>query len=164
MHLFDGLGRTDYQDLLRALGRELDLAGARDLRLVETDAGLTLQLRRAAVPGEGFRTVPYPDADLLALLHDAYALRGRGTEDLGQPSALGLPYRRALRAIGRALDQEGLRDLRLIERPSGFLVQASQGGIMRRGFRTHRLDLPALEALIAAMTSGAPADLGPSLT
>ena len=43
MCLFDGLKRTDYQDVLRALGKLCDRQGWRNLRLVEQEDGLLVQ-------------------------------------------------------------------------------------------------------------------------
>ena len=115
MRLFDGLDRTDYQDILRALGRECDHAALRDLRIIETDGGLRLQFRYVADLAAGFQNFSYDDNTLLTLLQGSYTLRGRGTEDLATHSPLGLHYQQILRSIGRILDQEGLHDLRFIE-------------------------------------------------
>lgn len=160
MRFFDGLERTDYQDLLRALGRECDYAALRDLRLIETDTGLTIQFRSIADLTAGFQTFRYDESELLALLQGTYALRGGGTENLTIHSPLGLHYQQMLRAVGRGLDQEGLHDLRFIEQPGGVLLQVSTGHL-RRGFRTYRLTKERLHDLIAEMRSGTPAMLGP---
>lgn len=155
MRFFDGLDRTDYQDLLRALGRECDRANLCDLRVIETETSLHLQFRSRHEPATGFQVFRYDDAALLELLQGAYALRGVGPEHL----PVRLPYQQVLRAVGRFLDQEGLRDLRLIEQPEGMLLQAS-GGVLRRGFRTYRLTPERMEELVTAMRSGTPAILG----
>ncbi len=159
MRFFDGLDHTDYQDLLRAVGSECDRADLRDLRIIETDTGLHLQFRYSREPEAGFQLFRYDDAALLDLLQGAYALRGAGPERLPHNTSIGLPYQQVLRAVGRFLDQEGLRDLRFIEQPEGVLLQAS-GGVLRRGFRTYRLTQERLHDLVAAMRSGTPAILG----
>jgi hypothetical protein len=162
MRFFDGLDRTDYQDLLRAVGRECDQAGLRDLRVIETDTGLHLQFRYTEEVGEadtGFQIFRYTDAALLELLQGAYALRGSGIDEQQPSPSVGLPYQQILRALGRLLDQDGLRDFRFIEQPDGVLIQASSG-VLRRGFRTYRLASTRLHELVAAMLSGTPASLG----
>lgn len=159
MRFFDGLDRTDYQDLLRAVGRECDRADLCDLRVIETDTGLHLQFRYFHELAAGFQIFRYDDAALLDLLQGAYALRGTGPEDLPHNANVGLPYQQVLRAVGRFLDQERLRDFRFIEQPEGILLQAS-GGVLRRGFRTYRLTPERLEDLLAAMRSGTSATLG----
>lgn len=161
MRFFDGLDRTDYQDLLRAVGRECDQADLCDLRVIETDTSLHLQFRYLNELDSGFQIFRYADAALLDLLQGAYALRGAGPESQPPKANIGLPYQQVLRAVGRFFDQEGLRDLRFIEQPDGVLLQAS-GGVLRRGFRTYRLTPGRLHDLVAAMLSGTPAILSES--
>jgi len=43
VRLFEGLVKTDYQDVLRAVGRYVDQQGFRDVRIIETEDGLILQ-------------------------------------------------------------------------------------------------------------------------
>jgi hypothetical protein len=43
MQLFSGLPTTDYQDVLRALGRFLDERGYRNVRIIENEEGLLVQ-------------------------------------------------------------------------------------------------------------------------
>lgn len=162
MRLFDGLDRTDYQDLLRALGRECDHAALRDLRIIEIDDGLRLQFRYAADLAGGFQSFTYDDSALLTLLQNMYTLRGRGTENLAIHSPLGIHYQPLLRSIGRVLDQESLRDLRFIEQADGILLQASMG-LLRRGFRSYQLSIGQLHDLVSATLSGTPASFGPAL-
>lgn len=147
MRFFEGLERTDYQDLLRSIGRQLDVVGARDLRLVETDSGLTLQFRRADALADGFATAWYGDDDLLRLLQETYELRGQGTEALPVTCPLGIPYQHWLRAIGRTFDRAGMHNLRLVEQPAGAIVQGT-GGLLRRGYETHRLTTKQIAALV----------------
>lgn len=160
MRLFDGLAQTDYQDLLRAFGAECDRAGVRDLRLVETADGLLLQCRLAGTPATMFQLVQYDDEALLALLQEAYTRRGLGGEEPAAFPPLGLTYQQTLRAVGRALDQAELRHLRLIEQPDALLLQVT-GGVLRRGFRTYRLDTERLYGLVETAAADGIVDLGP---
>ena len=162
MRLFDGLDRTDYQDLLRALGRECDHAALRDLRIIEIDNGLRLQFRYVTNLAAGFQNFTYDDNALLTLLQDSYTLRGRGTEDLTVQSPLGMHYQQLLRSVGRVLDQDGMRDLRFIEQPDKILLQASTG-VLRRGFRSYHLSVIQLQDLVSATLSGTPASFGRAL-
>ncbi len=43
MKLFDGISRTDYQDLFRAIGLMLDQRNLRDVRILEHADGLVIQ-------------------------------------------------------------------------------------------------------------------------
>jgi hypothetical protein len=162
MRLFNGLPRTDYQDLFRALGAECDRMGMCDLRLVETPDGLLLHHRIAGRLTDGFQLAHYDDDTLLALLQDAYTRRGLGTERSVPPSPLGLSYQQLLRAVGRALDQGALRYPRLIEQPDALLLQVS-GSALRRGFHTYRLDRDRLYALIEATAANGIVALGTAL-
>lgn len=161
MRLFDGLDHTDYQDLLRALGRECDHAALRDLRLIEIDNGLRLQFRYVDDLAAGFQDFTYDDNALLTLLQESYTLRGRGTEELTVHSPLGMHYQQLLRAIGRVFDQDGMRDLRFIEQPNKILIQASTG-VLRRGFRSYHLSVIQMHDLVSATLSGTPAGFGPA--
>ncbi len=153
MRLFVGLERTDYQDLFRALGRQLDSQGVRDLRLVERDGGLTLQARDAADPARGFQTWFLSDEELLALLQAAYQLRGTGCQPAGTRTVADVSYQDLLRAIGRVLDAEGWRDVRLVEQPQGLVVQVTRAGRLLRGFHTYRLPAERVEALVEATSA-----------
>lgn len=74
MKLFAGLDRTDYQDLLRALGAWIDDRGWRDLRMWEHTDGIVVQGRTSIE--SGYETVLLTDEDLRAILADAYRRRG----------------------------------------------------------------------------------------
>jgi hypothetical protein len=163
MRLFEGLPQSDYQDLLRALGRDLDAGGARDLRLVETDTGLTVQLRRTADLAAGFLTRRYDDEELLALLQAAYARRGSGGLVAATHQPLGVRYQDGLRAIGLLADGAGLRNLRVVEQPGAILLQGTVGGVLRRGYRTHRLTASQLREAATGARRGTPGDRNPQL-
>jgi hypothetical protein len=156
MSLFVGLSKTDYQDLLRALGHALDHQGWRDLRLVEDDGGLVLQGRLAGDLAGGFLTERLMVGDCLTFLHEAYQRRGSGQLGGATHAVPGPPqlpslevhgYAGVLRAAGRWLDGAGWRMVRLVERREALVVQGSPRGWVRRGFTTHFLldgDLRAL--------------------
>ena len=165
MSLFVGLEHTDYQDFLRALGHLADASGWRDLRLVEHRRGLTIQARDAADLPRGFRLHQFTTDECLALLRNAYARRGTGR--LEQPPAAGsgaraaprfppldeAGYQGVLRAVGRLLDREDLRFIRLIERRHSLVVQGSHYGESLRRPATHHLTAADVYALLRE-TSG----------
>jgi len=146
MRLFEGLPHSDYQDILRALGRYLDARDATEVRLLEREEGLLVQARLRSAPA-GFQAWDFPDGDLLALLHAAYDLRGQGPQRGG--GHLGLPYQDLLRAVGRVLDRERWCDLRLLAEPDGVLVQVRGVEHKWRGFATYRLTAAQVRALVA---------------
>lgn len=83
MKLFEGLPATDYQDVLRALGRFIDEHRYQDIRILETEDGLIFQGRASPRTGRPrpvpqFDTFLITDDDLREMLRGAYELRGRG--------------------------------------------------------------------------------------
>src|SRR3954451_17788892 len=75
MRLFKGLERTDYQDILRAIGYLCDSNGWHSLRIVECEEGLILQYAEAP-DGRDFMTYLFTEEDLDTMLHQAYNRRG----------------------------------------------------------------------------------------
>ena len=75
MKLFAGLSKTDYQDILRAIGAIVDEKELRDLRMWEHEDGIVVQGRRQGV-GE-FETISLNDDELQAMLREAYRRRSR---------------------------------------------------------------------------------------
>jgi hypothetical protein len=75
MKLFAGLSRTDYQDILRAIGAIVDEKELRDLRMWEHADGIIIQGRRQGI-GE-FETISLDDEELQAMLREAYRRRAR---------------------------------------------------------------------------------------
>jgi hypothetical protein len=78
MRLFEGLSKSDYQDVLRAIGLLLDEQGYRNFRLVENEDGIIVQATPtvAGHTAPSYHTFLLTDADLTALLHRSYERRG----------------------------------------------------------------------------------------
>lgn len=172
MSLFAGLGRSEYQDVLRGLGRLLDDEEMRACRLIEHDNGLILQARRAREPHRAFETYLLADTDIQDLLRDAYRLRGQGhyatrgalarlsaVDQHGAltssepapplfPALSHTSYQDMLRAIGRLMDREGFRNFRLIEQADGLVLQARHYGRPLRGFETYLITDDDIETLL----------------
>ncbi len=78
--LFQGMTRTDYQDVLRTIGHYIDQHGFTGVRLIETEDGLILQGR---VGTGGFRrerkteTYLLTVQDIKEMMKEAYTRRGR---------------------------------------------------------------------------------------
>ena len=98
MKLFQGLARTDYQDVLRGIGLLIDERGWRNIRLIEHDEGILIQ-GMPTVDGHTqshYETFLLSEADIGQILHLAYSCRGRGTAE----GLAGLPVGQQL-SIGR---------------------------------------------------------------
>jgi hypothetical protein len=80
MKLFSGLRRSDYQDVLRAIGWFVDEHHYTDVRIVETEDGLVLQGRvseRHAIGESSFDTYLITDDDLKVMVREAFQRRGQ---------------------------------------------------------------------------------------
>lgn len=78
MKLFEGLSRTDYQDVLRAIGAFLDERQLRDIRLWEHEHGIIVQGRHLDSSAIGaYETILLTDEDLQEILRQAYQRRGQ---------------------------------------------------------------------------------------
>ena len=80
MKLFQGMKRSDYQDVLRALGYFIDDHGYCDVRIIETDDGLVLQGRvadRREIGESSYDTFLITDDDVKVMVRDAFLRRGQ---------------------------------------------------------------------------------------
>ena len=72
--------RSDYQDVLRALGNFIDDHGYSDVRIVETEDGLVIQGRvadRREIGESSFDTYLITDDDIKVMVRDAFQRRGQ---------------------------------------------------------------------------------------
>jgi hypothetical protein len=77
--LFQGMLKTDYQDVLRTIGHYIDEHGFTDIRLLETEDGLILQGKSSTGVARGDkRTETYllTVQDVKDLMREAYTRRG----------------------------------------------------------------------------------------
>ena len=80
MKLFRGMQRSDYQDVLRALGYFIDDHGYTDVRILETEDGLVLQGRvaeRRSLGEASYDTFLITDEDIKTMVRDAFMRRGQ---------------------------------------------------------------------------------------
>ncbi len=78
--LFEGMTKTDYQDVLRTIGHYVDEHGFTGIRLIETEDGLILQgkIGTGELRGEK-KTETYllTVQDIKDLMREAYTRRGK---------------------------------------------------------------------------------------
>jgi hypothetical protein len=78
--LFEGMTKTDYQDVLRTIGHYVDEHGFTGIRLIETEDGLILQgkIGTGELRGEK-KTETYllTVQDIRDLMREAYTRRGK---------------------------------------------------------------------------------------
>lgn len=78
MKLFRGLDKTDYQDVLRAIGHFLDERSVSDFRILLHDDGLVIQLLPAInsqSSSYSYQTFLLTDNDIQQLLRRSYERR-----------------------------------------------------------------------------------------
>ncbi|HEU5086044.1 MAG TPA: hypothetical protein VFT99_01320 [Roseiflexaceae bacterium] len=78
MKLFSGMSRTDYQDVMRAIGYFIDERGYTDVRIIEIDDGLVVQGRvtdRKELGAASFDTYLITDEDLKVMVRDSFRRR-----------------------------------------------------------------------------------------
>ena len=80
MKLFHGLQRSDYQDVLRALGYFIDDHGYSDVRIIETEEGVVVQGRlgdRNEIGESSYETFLITDEDIKEMVRDSFRRRGQ---------------------------------------------------------------------------------------
>ena len=164
MRLFAGLGATDYRDLFRALGRELDMAGARDLRLVGPTPGCSS--RRDARPHCGPGSRPGATTTPSCWRYCTRLTPGEDTTvgPIRRPRASVCPTSRHLCAPSDAWRTR--RDSGTCGSSSSraVVLQGTPGATLRRGFHTHCLDAAQLRSATEMAQHGESGNLGPALS
>jgi hypothetical protein len=80
MKLFRGLAKTDYQDVLRAIGLFIDKHGYTDVRIIEIEDGVVLQGRvreQRGIGASSYETFLITDDDLKEMVRTAAERRGQ---------------------------------------------------------------------------------------
>ncbi len=137
MRIYDGRPRQDYEEAFRSLGAFIDQRGMRSILILEAPDGFVLQgvvpitLDPASTPHvddqvgrSGKETYTLLDDDIARFMEEARSRRGTRTD--GEP-ALAHEYERALRVLGRYLDQQQPRDVFLFEQDGAYLVRLLMG-------------------------------------
>lgn len=78
--LFQGTGKTDYQDVLRTIGHYIDRHQFTGIRLIETEDGIILQgkVSKGGIRGaKSTETYLLNSRDLQDLMREAYGRRGK---------------------------------------------------------------------------------------
>ena len=136
-----GLLLPTYQNRLRAIGRQLDLAGYGAVNLLEVGGGF---LVRALASGSRTpEALEFPDRDFPLVA--AGAIAARGEDERGRSTSPLLPtgYEDFLRALGRWLDEQQAEAITVTDLDSFVAV----GGVARAEGRGHTAVEP-LRALL----------------
>jgi hypothetical protein len=134
MRIYEGSPRQDFEEVLRSIGTFLDQRGMREILLVEAPDGFIVQGLVLVGAASGTwsesigqiekETLTFLDEDIARFMDEALAQRGKGTPmgpNAGQ-------YQRALRVIGRYIDEQKPRDVFLFEQDGAFVVRLHHTG------------------------------------
>jgi hypothetical protein len=139
MRIYEGSPRQDYEEVLRSIGAFLDQRGMREMLLAEAPDGFIVQgLVSTETGGSGWseqmgqvhkETLTFLDDDISRFMDEAIARRRSGAP---QPDfAAAGAYEKALRVLGRYIDQQKPRDVFFFEQDGAFVIRllmATQAG------------------------------------
>jgi hypothetical protein len=130
MRIYEGSPRQDFEEVFRSIGAFLDRRGMRDILLLEVPDGYVVQGLVVTESNSGTwsesvgsvvkETLTYLDEDIAKFMEEAIKRRGTG-EPAGAPQAGA--HERALRVIGRWMDEQKPRDTFLFEQDGAYVVR-----------------------------------------
>ena len=134
MRIYDGSPRQDFEEVFRSIGAFLDARGMRDILMLEVSDGFVVQGLVSAGASAGAwsdtigtvskETLQFLDDDIAKFMEEAVARRGRGTPD-GPGAGV---HERALRVVGRWMDEQKPRDVFLFEQDGAYVVRLHVAG------------------------------------
>jgi hypothetical protein len=168
MRIYDGSPRQDYEEVLRSIGAFLDQREMREILLTEAPDGFIVQGLVGTPAAESQwsdptlniekETYTFLDDDIAVFIDEGIARRKGGAPN-PDPRAAG-QYEKALRVIGRYIDQQKPRDIFMLEQDGSYIVRLLMG--TRAGARHVLAEFTAeeLDALVSAGPNwrGAPAN------
>ncbi len=134
MRIYEGSPRQDFEEVFRSIGAFLDARGMRDVLLLEVPDGFVVQgLVMAGGSGSAWsetigtetkETLTFVDDDIAKFMEEAALRRGVdaavGAADAG--------HERALRVIGRWMDEQKPRDVFLFELEGAYVIRLLVAG------------------------------------
>ena len=131
MRIYEGSPRQDYEEVLRSIGAFLDQRGMREVLFVEAPDGFIVQGLVAqqesgsawseAVGQVQKETLTFLDDDISRFMDEALARRKAGAP---QPDwAKAGYYEKAMRVLGRYIDEQKPRDVFFFEQDHQFVMR-----------------------------------------
>ena len=136
MRIYEGSARQDFEEVLRSIGAFLDERNMKDILLVEAPDGFIVQglVVVGATGGSSWsesmgqiekETLTFLDEDIAKFMDESLGRRGKGARS--DPTHPG-NYQRAMRVIGRYIDEQKPRDVFLFEQSGAFVVRLHRSG------------------------------------
>jgi hypothetical protein len=133
MRIYEGSPRQDFEEVLRSIGAFLDGHGMRDIVLVEIPDGFLVQgLVTAGGSTSAWsdtvgtvvkETFQFLDDDIARFMEECVGRRGSGEVAAMKPG-----YERALRVVGRWMDEQHPRDVFLLEQDGAYVIRLLLAG------------------------------------
>ena len=134
MRIYEGSPRQDFEEVFRSIGAFLDARGMRDILLLEVPDGFVVQGLVTAGGSAGAwsdtigtvikETLTFVDDDIAKFMEEAVARRGGGA-----PTGPGAGnHERALRVMGRWMDEQKPHDVFLFEQEGAYVVRLHHAG------------------------------------
>jgi hypothetical protein len=137
MRIYDGSPRQDWEEVLRSIGGFLDARNMRDILLVEAPDGFIVQGLVLIGSSSGAwsdsmgqiekETLTFLDDDIARFMEEALARRHTDGTAAAVTPVTGA-YERALRVIGRYIDEQKPKDVFLFEQEGAFVVRLHKVG------------------------------------
>jgi hypothetical protein len=136
MRIYEGSPRQDFEEVLRSIGAFLDQRGMREILLVEVPDGYVVQGLAASAAGAGGwaesvgtihkETLTFFDDDISRFMDEAAARRNAGlpTPDFAAAGQ----NEKALRVIGRWMDEQKPRDIFFFEQEGAYVLRLLTSG------------------------------------
>ncbi|MFI5261389.1 MAG: hypothetical protein ACHQZR_02390 [Candidatus Limnocylindrales bacterium] len=135
MRIYEGSPRQDYEEVLRSIGAFLDQRGMREVLFVEAPDGFIVQgLVALQESGSTWsdtvgqvqkETLTFLDDDIGRFMDEALARRKSGAPAPDWTKAG--QYERALRVLGRFIDEQKPRDVFFFEQGGAFVLRLLTG-------------------------------------
>jgi hypothetical protein len=135
MRIYDGSPRQDFEEVFRSIGAFLDARAMRDILMLEVSDGFVVQGLVSAGASTGAwsdtigtvakETLQFLDDDIAKFMEEAVARRGRGDATSGPSGGI---HERALRVVGRWMDEQKPRDVFLFEQDGAYVVRLHVAG------------------------------------
>jgi len=134
MRIYEGSPRQDFEEVFRSIGAFLDARSMKDILLLEVPDGFVVQGLVIAggaasawsetVGTQTKETLTFVDDDIAKFMEEA-ALR-RGADEVTPMADAG--HERALRVIGRWMDEQKPRDVLLFELDGAYVIRLLVAG------------------------------------
>jgi hypothetical protein len=136
MRISDGSPRQDFEEVLRSIGAILDKRTMREILLIELPDGFVVQglvtdqelsgARSEVLGREQKLSLSFVEDDIARFMEEGLARRG--TAQSAPEWELAGYYERAMRVLGKYLDEHRPRDVFFFEQSGAFVVRILAGG------------------------------------